>query len=623
MNTHLNETPVLPGYQLEDMAAVAIAPSDPFLVQEPTAGSRQATSNGPEDTTPPAARKTELKSKWPATEDLYGSNLPCRLEGEVSDLVVLGEIPKEIDGTFFRVMVDPFVPPVEGNVPLDGDGNMSAFRFHDGKVDMKTRYVHTQRYMLERRAGKALFGLYRNPWSHHPCVRAAVDSTANTNLVYWAGKLLALKESALPYHVDPQTMETIGYNPFGQVNAKSFTAHPKYDPITDELVVHGYEATGMASLDVVTYSIDRAGTVKNVFWCKQPFAEGRPGPIHDCAITKSWLILFIWPFEADVDRMKRGGHHWAWNYDRPNTIMVIPRNAASPPAGWSPGEVRHYTWTNSMAIHTAGAWEDPSDPSKISVESSLVHENAFPFFPPDNGRMPDPNAKAEFVRWSIDATQPAGTRMSDPTTVLDCPAEFPRIDERLLAQEYNWVFLNVFIPQNSLTGADNIYHGLNGLAMVHNKTGQTTWYYAGDESSIQEPIFIPRSEDAEEGDGWVMALIERVRENRCDVVVIDTRNFSQEIAMVQLPMHMKAQVSLFSSLSLSVSAKPPFFPLLCTPKHSINSLLTKNPSLGPRKLDQRQRSRRLSTPSQDDSRFRNVKARSFGAFDELVRFDLR
>lgn len=561
MNTHLNETPVLPGYQLEDMAAVAIAPSDPFLVQEPTAGSRQATSNGPEDTTPPAARKTELKSKWPATEDLYGSNLPCRLEGEVSDLVVLGEIPKEIDGTFFRVMVDPFVPPVEGNVPLDGDGNMSAFRFHDGKVDMKTRYVHTQRYMLERRAGKALFGLYRNPWSHHPCVRAAVDSTANTNLVYWAGKLLALKESALPYHVDPQTMETIGYDPFGQVNAKSFTAHPKYDPITDELVVHGYEATGMASLDVVTYSIDRAGTIKNVFWCKQPFAEGRPGPIHDCAITKSWLILFIWPFEADVDRMKRGGHHWAWNYDRPNTIMVIPRNAASPPAGWSPGEVRHYTWTNSMAIHTAGAWEDPSDPSKISVESSLVHENAFPFFPPDNGRMPDPNAKAEFVRWSIDATQPAGTRMSDPTTVLDCPAEFPRIDERLLAQEYNWVFLNVFIPQNSLTGADNIYHGLNGLAMVHNKTGQTTWYYAGDESSIQEPIFIPRSEDAEEGDGWVMALIERVRENRCDVVVIDTRNFSQEIAMVQLPMHMKAQVSLFSSLSLCLSPQnPPFFP---------------------------------------------------------------
>jgi len=96
--------------------------------------------------------------------------------------------------------------------------------------------------------------------------------------------------------------------------------------------------------------------------------------------------------------------------------------------------------------------------------------------------------------------------------------------------------------------------------MVHNKTGQTTWYYAGDESSIQEPIFIPRSEDAEEGDGWVMALIERVRENRCDVVVIDTRNFSQEIAMVQLPMHMKAQVSLFFFSHPLCLREPPFSP---------------------------------------------------------------
>lgn len=45
----------------------------------------------------------ELTSKWPDTYDLRGSNLPCRLEGEVADLVVLGTVPPEIDGTFYRV----------------------------------------------------------------------------------------------------------------------------------------------------------------------------------------------------------------------------------------------------------------------------------------------------------------------------------------------------------------------------------------------------------------------------------------------------------------------------------------------------------------------------------------
>jgi carotenoid cleavage dioxygenase len=112
-----------------------------------------------------------LKSKWPVALDLAGGNLPCRLEGEVQDLVVLGEIPKEIDGSFYRVMVDPFVPPDPKNVPLDGDGNISVFQFHDGRVSMKTRYIETERYKLERKANKALFGLYRNPFTHHPCVR--------------------------------------------------------------------------------------------------------------------------------------------------------------------------------------------------------------------------------------------------------------------------------------------------------------------------------------------------------------------------------------------------------------------------------------------------------------------
>lgn len=53
----------------------------------------------------PAAAKSssELKSKWPDAFDLRGSNLPCRLEGEVADLVVLGTVPPEIDGTFYRV----------------------------------------------------------------------------------------------------------------------------------------------------------------------------------------------------------------------------------------------------------------------------------------------------------------------------------------------------------------------------------------------------------------------------------------------------------------------------------------------------------------------------------------
>lgn len=263
----------------------------------------------------------------------------------------------------------------------------------------------------------------------------------------------------------------------------------------------------------------------------------------DCAITPNWLLLFIWPFRASMQRMKRGGHHWAYTYGRAFTIMVVPRNAEKPIAdGWKPGEVRSYDWRNCMPIHTAAAWED--EKGMICVESSRVHDNAFPFFPPDteNPRMPSPETKADFVRWAVDPNLPNRSRIPDPLVVVDAPSEFPRIGERFMTSKYDIVWPDVFIPAKS-DGSKNIFHGLNGLAMHSNKTGKTRWFYAGDDSQIQEPIFIPRNEDAPEGDGFVMALIERhAQAQRCDVIVLDTRKFEKPVAIVQLPFHMKAQV---------------------------------------------------------------------------------
>ncbi|CAK7212999.1 transcriptional regulatory protein rco1 [Sporothrix eucalyptigena] len=434
-------------------------------------------------------------------------------------------------------MCDPFVPPDANNVPIDGDGNISAFRIHNGRVDMKIKYIETERYKLERRAGKALFGLYRNPFTHHPCVRAAVDSTANTNLVYWADHLLALKEVALPYAVDPDTLETLGYDPFGgQVKAKTFTAHPKVDPYTNELVVFGYEAKGLATRDIVIYALDKNGKKHDEQWIEAPWCAF----IHDCVITQNWIVLVLWPFEASIERMKAGKQHWAWDYNLPATFIVVPRRATTPlPKGWKQGEHRVYSWKNSMLIHTGGAWE--TGDGKLYFDSSRVHDNAFPFFPPEDGRMPAPNAKVDFVRWEIDLSQPSGSKVADPTIILDVPSEFPRIDERFMTKETNYVFLNVFIPKKS-QGDKNIFHGLNGLAMHNHKTGKTQWYYAGDTSLVQEPIFIPRSDDAPEADGWVIAMVERREANRNDLVVLDTKNFETPIAYVQLPMHVKAQI---------------------------------------------------------------------------------
>lgn len=130
------------------------------------------------------------------------------------------------------------------SIPFDGDGSISAFRIKNGKVSYRQKYVLTERLFAERKAGRAMFGMLRSPFSHHPCVRSVIDSLANTNVIVHAGKLLALAEQGPPYELDPSmfkmhgkrsrpndsqgSLKTIGHEPFpDEISANlPFTAHP-------------------------------------------------------------------------------------------------------------------------------------------------------------------------------------------------------------------------------------------------------------------------------------------------------------------------------------------------------------------------------------------------------------
>ncbi|EEU35766.1 uncharacterized protein NECHADRAFT_44390 [Fusarium vanettenii 77-13-4] len=457
-----------------------------------------------------------------------------RFEAEVSDLAVFGQVPKELDGTFYRIMVDPFYPLQEDNPPIEGDGNICAFRIHDGRVDMKTRYVDTERLLLERQANKRLFGLYRNPFSHHPCVRAAVDSTANTNLIFWAGKLLALKESAMPYAVDPDTLETLEYDPFN-CPGKTFTAHPKHDPLRDELVCFGSEAKGLGTDDVVIYALNRQGQVHHETWVKSPWAAF----IHDCAITANYIILILWPFEADVNRMKNGGHHWQYSTSRPATFIVVPRRGSQVPPGWAPNEYRVYHGDHALLLHTAGAW-DESDGTKVYIESSRMAYSPFPMFDP-KARDRSPNFKADYVRWEIDLAKPTNSKVSDPQVILDMPSEMVRVDERHFTRPYDRLFCPVIAPKQSPL-PPILPVALNAYLMFEKESAKKTMFDPGSNCTVEEPIFIPRSEDAVEGDGWVMGMVQRIDVSRSDLVVLDTNDFSHPVAVIQLPFRTKMQV---------------------------------------------------------------------------------
>lgn len=57
----------------------------------------------------------------PKSGVFQGFNAPSRFEGQVFDLEVFGEIPKAIDGTFYRIHPDHRFPPTyEDDIHFNG-----------------------------------------------------------------------------------------------------------------------------------------------------------------------------------------------------------------------------------------------------------------------------------------------------------------------------------------------------------------------------------------------------------------------------------------------------------------------------------------------------------------------
>jgi carotenoid cleavage dioxygenase len=51
-----------------------------------------------------------------------------------------------------------------------------------------------------------------------------------------------------------------------------------------------------------------------------------------------------------------------------------------------------------------------------------------------------------------------------------------------------------------------------------------------------EPVFVPRSDDAPDGDGFVLVLAYRDDEKRSDLLILDAQNLGDEpLAVVNLP----------------------------------------------------------------------------------------
>ncbi|MGL5509449.1 MAG: carotenoid oxygenase family protein, partial [Microcoleaceae cyanobacterium] len=168
-----------------------------------------------------------------------------------------GEIPTDLRGTFFRN--GPGLLDINGEQihhPFDGDGMINAFTFDQGKVHYRNRFVQTEGYVAEKKAGKilyrGLFGTQRPGGWLNNIFDLKKKHIANTNVIYWAGKLLALWEGSEPYSLQPKTLETNGIEYLDGVlkPGQVFSAHPRIEKLAngqDILVNFSVKPPGLSS----------------------------------------------------------------------------------------------------------------------------------------------------------------------------------------------------------------------------------------------------------------------------------------------------------------------------------------------------------------------------------------
>lgn len=457
---------------------------------------------------------------------------PARLECEVIDCEIEGRIPTELNGALYRVGPDYQYPPDPDNIPFDGDGHMSMFSIAGGRVDYRSRFIRTQRFKAQNEARKALFGVYRNPYSDDPRVSQLSRGTANTHVVFHHGKLMALKEDSPPVVMDPDTLATLDdyYTFGGKLRSETFTAHPKLDPETGEMAAFGYEAKGFGSDDVVVYTFDAQGRPTWEAWIKVPYVS----MIHDFVVTQKHIAFFVMPMALNEKGMRAGKVHWGWDSSLPTYLGVMRRGGDGKDLRWFKGPER-------CATHVMSAF---SEGERLYVDVPMAMSNQFGFFPQLHEKFDSLDAQARLTRLSVDLSKKSA-RSYEMEVMYPQVGELPRIDERYQARPYTRGFMgsaDPARPRNPALG-DARRRLTNCYVAFDHATRKTSTFFAGDASSLSECVFIPRNADAPEGDGYLLGVAARLLEDRSDLLIIDTAHMeAAPVATVRLPMRAAPQI---------------------------------------------------------------------------------
>ena len=468
-----------------------------------------------------AARRIEtgplspLNTLNPYVQGVYE---PVSRETTAIDLPVIGEIPQDLHGAFYRNGPNPAQAPQGMHHWFDGDGMVHAVWFENGKAEYRNRFVRSADHVADLNGGCGAGGVMEPSTRADPSSKRGekvYKDTGNTDLVLHNGSLMALWYiSGHPVRIDARTLETIGTETFGGALSRHVSAHSKVDPKTGEFVFFDYSLyEPWMTFGVVSPTNELTHFARIEL----------PGPRlpHDMGLTENYVILHDLPVVFTDGGLKRS----TWNIhfaDQPARFGVVPRNGSG-------DQVRWFDTDSCYIYHVVNAWEDGDE---VVMTACMMTPNGFspnPEYGPYAAMVNVLALHAVPVEWRMNMkTGEVKKRQLD-----DRIGEFPVVNLDYVSRPTKWSYHVAMAPTE--------LQRFKGLIKYDLETGAArTWDYQPSQFG-SEPAFAPRVGATAEDDGYVIAFVTDEETGKSEVQVIDAQNMEAgPVARVILPVRVPA-----------------------------------------------------------------------------------
>lgn len=437
---------------------------------------------------------------------LHGLYAPVDREVSEINLEVLGEIPRDLHGAYYRNGPNPAVMPAGMHHWFDGDGMVHGIWFENGTARYANRYLQTRDHQTDR-AMTDMPGIFA-PARQRENRRTVYRDTANTDLVYHNGKLLGLWYiSGQPVCVDASTLETIRTETFAGNLPNNMSAHSKVDPKTGELVFFDY------ALYEPTMSV---GTISSDGVLTQFQSIELPGPRlpHDMGVTEDYVILHDLPVVFTEQAIRN--RLWQIQVaDQPTRFGVVPRKGGAP---------KWFEFPTCYIYHVINAWQEGDDVVMAACKMVPNNFDLDPSYGPYAPMVAVLALRAQPFVWRMNMKTGAGREEQ----LDDRLSEFPVVNTDFTGRKSQFSY-HVVMDDHILQRycAFLKYDLFTGTADRHDLP-------AGIFGS--EPAFAPKINAVTEDDGYLISFVTNQETRHSEAWVIDAQNVSAPpLARVMLP----------------------------------------------------------------------------------------